>query len=48
MMDVTVPFDQNISLKEFQKLLKYKGLEIEVSKTEDKNYSSGNWSIGND
>ena len=32
MMDVAVPSDQNISLKEFQKLSKYKGFEIEVTK----------------
>ena len=32
MMDVPVPSDQNISLKEFPKLSKYKDLEIEVSK----------------
>ena len=31
-MDVAVPSDQNISLKEFQKLSKYKDLEIEVTK----------------
>ena len=32
MMDVAVPSDENISLKEFQKLSKYKDLEIEVTK----------------
>ena len=32
MTDVTVPADKNISLKEFQKLSKYKDLEIEVTK----------------
>ena len=32
MMDMTVRSDQNILLKEFQKLSKYKDLEIEVSK----------------
>ena len=32
MMDVAVPSDQNISLKEFQKLSKYKDSEIEVTK----------------
>ena len=32
MMDVTVPSNQNISLKEFQKPSKYKDLEIEVTK----------------
>ena len=32
MMDVAVHSDQNISLKEFQKLSKYKDLEIEVTK----------------
>ena len=32
MIDVTVPADKYISLKEFQKLLKYKDLEIEVTK----------------
>ena len=32
MMDMAVPSDQNISLKEFQKLSKYKDLEIEVTK----------------
>ena len=32
MMDLAVPSDQNISLKEFQKLSKYKDLEIEVTK----------------
>ena len=32
MLDVTVPADKNISLKEFQKLSKYKDLEIEVTK----------------
>ena len=32
MMDVAVPSDQNISLKEFQKLSKYKHLEIEITK----------------
>ena len=31
MMDVAVPSDQNISLKEFQNLSKYKDLEIEVT-----------------
>ena len=31
MMDVAVPSDQNISLKEFQKFSKYKDLEIEVT-----------------
>ena len=32
MIDVTVPVGKNISLKEFQKLSKYKDLEIEVTK----------------
>ena len=32
MMDVAVPSDQNISLKEFQKLSKYKDLEMKVTK----------------
>ena len=32
MMDVAVPSDLNISLKEFQKLSKYKDLEVEVTK----------------
>ena len=32
MPDVVVPADKNISLKEFQKLSKYKDLEIEVTK----------------
>ena len=32
MIDVAVPSDENISLKEFQKLSKYKDLEIEVTK----------------
>ena len=32
MMDVVVPSDQNISLKEFQKLSEYKDREIEVTK----------------
>ena len=32
MMDVTVPADKNIYLKEFQKISKYKGLEIGVTK----------------
>ena len=32
MMGVAVPSDQNISLKEFQKLSKYKDLEMEVTK----------------
>ena len=32
MQDVAVPADKNISLKEFQKLSKYKNLEIEVTK----------------
>ena len=32
MIDVPVLEDKNISLKEFQKLSKYKDLEIEVSK----------------
>ena len=32
MRDVAVPADKNISLKEFQKLSKYKDLEIEVTK----------------
>ena len=32
MMDVVVPSDQNNSLKEFQKLSKYKDLDIEVTK----------------
>ena len=32
MIDVTVPVDKNISLKEFQKLSKYKDLQIEVTK----------------
>ena len=31
-IDVTFPADKNISLKEFQKLSKYKDLEIEVTK----------------
>ena len=31
-MDVAVPSDQNISLKEFQKLPKYTDFEIEVTK----------------
>ena len=50
MMDVAVPSDENISLKEFQKLSKYKDLEIEVTKMWKlkTNYTSGNWSIGND
>ena len=32
MLDVTVPTDKNISLKEFDKLSKYKDLEIELKK----------------
>ena len=32
MIDVTVPADKKISLKEFQKRSKYKDLEIEVAK----------------
>ena len=32
MIDVTVPADKNVSLKVFQKLSKYKDLEIEVIK----------------
>ena len=32
MLDAAVPADKNISLKEFQKLSKYKDLEIEVTK----------------
>ena len=32
MIDVTVPGDKNVSLKEFQKLPKYKDLEIEFTK----------------
>ena len=32
MLDVAVPSDKNISLKEFQMLSKYKDLEIEVTK----------------
>ena len=32
MLDVAVPVDKNISLEEFQKLSKYKYLEIEVTK----------------
>ena len=32
MLDVTVPVDKNISLKEFDKLSKYKKLEIKVTK----------------
>ena len=32
MLDVAVPADKNISLKECQKLSKYKDLEIEVTK----------------
>ena len=32
MIDVAVPADKNISFKEFQKLSKYKDLEIEVTK----------------
>ena len=32
MMDVAVPSDQNISLKEFQKLSKCKDLEMKVTK----------------
>ena len=32
MMDVTVSSDENISLKEFQKLSKYRDLEINVTK----------------
>ena len=32
MIYVTVPADKNVSLKEFQKLSKYKDLEIEVTK----------------
>ena len=32
MMDVAVPSDQNISSKQFQKLSKYKQLQIEVTK----------------
>ena len=32
MMDLVVPSDQNISLKEFQKLSKYEDREIEVTK----------------
>ena len=51
MMDLAVPSDQNISLKEFQKLSKYKDLEIEVSKLckfKTFSYSSSNWDIRND
>ena len=33
MLDVTVPADKNFSLKEFDKLFKYKDLGIEVIKT---------------
>ena len=32
MLDVTVPTDKNISLKEFDKLSNYKDLEIELKK----------------
>ena len=32
MMDVTVPADEKIYLKELQKISKYKGLEIGVTK----------------
>ena len=32
MLDVTVPADKIISLREFQKLSKYKDIEIEVTK----------------
>ena len=32
MLDVAVPADKNVSLKEFRKLSKYKDLEIEVTK----------------
>ena len=32
MMDVAIPSDQNISLKEFQKLSKYKDLAIDLTK----------------
>ena len=32
MIDVAIPSDQNISLKEFQKLSKYKDLAIELTK----------------
>ena len=32
MLDVAVPADKNISLKEFQKLSKYEDLETEVTK----------------
>ena len=32
MMDVTVSSDENISLKEFQKLSKYRDLEINATK----------------
>ena len=32
MIDVTVPTDKNIYLKEFQRLSKYKDLEIEFTK----------------
>ena len=32
LLDVSVPSDSNISAKEFQKLSKYKDLEIEIAK----------------
>ena len=47
---MAVPSDQNMSLNEFQKVSKYRDLEIEVTKMWKlkTSYSRGNWSIGND
>ena len=46
---MTVPSDRNIAAKEFEKLAKYKDLEIEISKMWrlKTTTTSGGWSIGN-
>jgi len=49
LMDVAIPNDSNINIKETEKLSKYKDLQVEVSRlcSEHKNCASYNWSIRN-
>jgi len=49
LMDVAIPDDSNINIKETEKLSKYKDRQVEVSRmcSEQKNCASYNWSIRN-
>ena len=49
MIDVTIPSERNVSIKEVEKLFKYKDLEIEVAKiyvgNKKQNSTNRDWSI---